>query len=158
MQGCRVGRFFRIPTPSHKLFKFKKSTPTPHFFKTRLPTQAILKKTTPDSSNFEKNDSRLQLKTCDSTDSRLHNPDQMSIKNHYESQPKIMLLPQFGRINKTRCRPSMRQLCISVVVFKNEGSMVQTCRNINVQVVNTDRYMQRPIYMNVYILHKKAYR
>ena len=30
-QVCGVGRFFRIPTltPSHKLFKFNKSTPTP---------------------------------------------------------------------------------------------------------------------------------
>ena len=42
-QGCGVGRYFRIPTPSLKLYKFKKSTATPHFLKTDS-----------DSSNFEK--------------------------------------------------------------------------------------------------------
>ena len=54
-QGCGVRRFFRIPTPSHKLFKFKKSTPTPdsQFFLNRLRLQHFR---TPDSdsSSFEK--------------------------------------------------------------------------------------------------------
>ena len=27
---------------------------------------------------------------------------------------------------------------------KNEGSMVQTCRNINVHVINTCRYVLKP--------------
>ena len=70
-----LGRFFRIPTQSHKLFKFKKSTTTPHFFKTnsRLWLQHFWK---PDSDNFEKTTPtilkkrlRIQLKTCDSTNS-----------------------------------------------------------------------------------------
>ena len=39
---------------------------------------------------------------------------------------------------KTRCRPSKRRRCIPDVVLKNEGSMVQTYRNINGHVVNTD--------------------
>ena len=30
-------------------------------------------------------------------------------------------------------------LCIPDVVLRNEGSMVQTCRNIDVHVVNTDK-------------------
>ena len=84
--------FFRIPTPSYKLFQFKKSTPTPTFLKptptpaflkTRLrlltPTPAFLKTRlrllTPTTAILKKR-LRLQLKTCDSTDSdsRLHNP------------------------------------------------------------------------------------
>ena len=36
-----------------------------------------------------------------------------------------------------RCRPSMGRRCIPDVALKNQGSMVQTCRNINVHVVNT---------------------
>ena len=34
--------------------------------------------------------------------------------------------------------PSKEQRGISDVVLKNESPMVQTCRNINVHVVNTD--------------------
>ena len=37
----------------------------------------------------------------------------------------------------TTCRPSKGQRCIADVVLKNEGSLVQTCQNINVPVVNT---------------------
>ena len=37
--------------------------------------------------------------------------------------------------------------------LKNEGSMMKTCRNINVHVV-TQIYVET--YMNVYRLHKKA--
>ena len=66
-QGCGVGRFFMIPTPSHKLFKFKKSTPTPHFFKTDSGS-SIFENPTPTPA-FVKNRHRLQVKTCDSTDS-----------------------------------------------------------------------------------------
>ena len=133
VQGCGVGRFFRIPTPAvlknrlrlHQFWKtdsdsisFEKPTPTPSVLKNRLrlhqfwktdsdsisfekptPTPSVLKnqlrlqqfwKTDSDSSSFKnrlptpaflktrlqqfwKNDSdsrlRLQLKTCDSTDS-----------------------------------------------------------------------------------------
>ena len=39
---------------------------------------------------------------------------------------------------QTRCRPSKGRRCIPDDVLKNEGSMVQTCQNINVHVVNTD--------------------
>ena len=39
---------------------------------------------------------------------------------------------------KTRCRPSMETRCIPDIALKNEGSMMQTCRNINVHVVKTD--------------------
>ena len=38
----------------------------------------------------------------------------------------------------TRRRPSMGQRCIPDVALNNEGTMMQTCRNINVHVVNTD--------------------
>ena len=38
---------------------------------------------------------------------------------------------------QTRCRPPKGRRCPDVVL-KNEGSMVQACRNINVHVVNTD--------------------
>ena len=38
----------------------------------------------------------------------------------------------------TRCRPSKRRQCIPEVVLKNQGSIMQTCRKINVHVVNTD--------------------
>ena len=47
-QGCGVGRFFRIPTPDSDSSIFENPTPTPAVLKNRL---------------------RLQLKTCDSTDS-----------------------------------------------------------------------------------------
>ena len=43
------------------------------------------------------------------------------------------------KARKTRCRPPKGQRCIPDVVLKNEGSVVQTCRNINVHVVNTDK-------------------
>ena len=52
----------------------------------------------------------------------------------------------------TRCRPSKRQQCIPDVVIKNEGSMVQFCRNINMYVV-TQIYAE--IYLNVYDRPKK---
>ena len=38
----------------------------------------------------------------------------------------------------TRCGPSKGRRCIPDAALKNEGPMVQTCRNINVHVVNTD--------------------
>ena len=39
----------------------------------------------------------------------------------------------------------MGRRCVSDVVLKNEGPMVQTCcRNTNVHVVNSDSYMLRP--------------
>ena len=38
----------------------------------------------------------------------------------------------------TRCRPSMRRRYIPDVALKNEFSMMQNCRNINLNVVNTD--------------------
>ena len=43
-------------------------------------------------------------------------------------------------ISTTGCRPSKGRRCIPDVILKNEGSMVQSCRNINVHVVNTDIY------------------
>ena len=49
-QGCGIGNFFRIPTPTPDSSGFEKPTPTPAIFKKRL---------------------RLLLKTSDSTDSRL---------------------------------------------------------------------------------------
>ena len=39
---------------------------------------------------------------------------------------------------ETSCRPSKGRRCIPDVVLKKEGSMEQTCQNINVHVVNTD--------------------
>ena len=39
---------------------------------------------------------------------------------------------------KTRCRSSMGRRGIADVALNNEGSMMQSCRNINVHVVNTD--------------------
>ena len=44
----------------------------------------------------------------------------------------------------TRCRPSKGRRCIQMSHLKNNGSMVQTCQNINVHVVNTDIIMLRP--------------
>ena len=41
-------------------------------------------------------------------------------------------------LKSTRCRPSKGRRCIPEVVFKNEGSMVQTCRKINVHLVITN--------------------
>ena len=49
-QGCGVQRFFRILTPSHKLFKFKKSTPDfdSPLFENQTPTpNSSWKHTTP---------------------------------------------------------------------------------------------------------------
>ena len=46
--------------------------------------------------------------------------------------------PTFLTYSKTRCRPSKERQCIPDVVLKNEGSMVKTCRKINVHAVNTD--------------------
>ena len=43
----------------------------------------------------------------------------------------------------TRRRPSKVRRWITGVDLKNEGSMIQTCRNINVHVVYTDIYMLR---------------
>ena len=54
----------------------------------------------------------------------------------------------------TRCRPSIGRRCIPDAALKNEGSMMQTCQNINVHVVITDIYVET--YRNVYGLHKKA--
>ena len=42
------------------------------------------------------------------------------------------------RLNQTRCQPSKGRRCISDVVLKIEGSMLQTCRYINVHVISTD--------------------
>ena len=54
------------------------------------------------------------------------------------ASPLICLLrPQREQVG-TRRRPPTGRRCIPDVVLKNEGSMVQTCRNINVHVVNTD--------------------
>ena len=38
----------------------------------------------------------------------------------------------------------MGRRCIPDIVLKNEGPMVQTCRNIHVYVVNTASYMLGP--------------
>ena len=45
IQGCGVGRFFRIPTPDSDSSSFEKPTPTPAVLKNRLttPTPAFLK-------------------------------------------------------------------------------------------------------------------
>ena len=40
---------------------------------------------------------------------------------------------------KNRCQPTKGRRCIPDVVLKNEGSMMQTCRNINVHEVTTDK-------------------
>ena len=50
----------------------------------------------------------------------------------------IQIPAKYIKLYQTRCRPSRERRCIPDVVLKNEGSMVQTCLNINVHVVNTD--------------------
>ena len=56
------------------------------------------------------------------------------ITRHHRFEVKITKI-------MTRCRPSKGRRCIPDVVFKNERSMVQTFRNINVHVVNTDIFI-----------------
>ena len=55
---------------------------------------------------------------------------------------KIVSGTKFGQMivmfNSTRCRPSKGRRCIpDRYRIKNDGSMVQTCGNLNVHVVNT---------------------
>ena len=50
----------------------------------------------------------------------------------------ILIYIKYIQCVVTRCRPLKRRRCIADVVLRNEGSMVQTRRNVNVQVVNTD--------------------
>ena len=57
----------------------------------------------------------------------------------------------------TRCQRSMGQRYIPDVVLKNEGTMVQTCQNINTHVVNTASYMLGPTYFNVFIKTKQGF-
>ena len=52
---------------------------------------------------------------------------------HKKSMLFVLLL-----LKRTKCRPSKERRCNPDGVLKNEGSMMQTCRSINVHVVNTD--------------------
>ena len=47
--------------------------------------------------------------------------------------------------------------CIPDVVLKNEDLMVQTCRSINVHVVNTASYMVGPTSMFMDCLRKQTH-
>ena len=66
IQGCGVGRFFRIPTPDSYSSSFEKPTPTPAVLKNRLRLQHFLKPDS-DSSNLKKT-----TPTPDSDSSRKH--------------------------------------------------------------------------------------
>ena len=75
-----------VPTPDSDYSSLEKLTPTPNSdsssFKKPTPTPAVLK-TDSDSSSFE-NRLRLQLKTCDSTDSdstTLNDPMSHNLQN-----------------------------------------------------------------------------
>ena len=69
------------------------------------------------------------------------------------SIPQIIIMA----VIKTRCRPSMGRQCIPVVELKNEGPMEQTCRSINVHVVNTNSYMLGPTSMFMDCLRKQTH-
>ena len=66
--------------------------------------------------------------------------------------------------NAERCSGSLELFKTKIIEYfqefdkvsplKNEGSMMQTCRNINVHVQLTQIYVET--CMNVYGLHKKA--
>ena len=73
------------------------------------------------------------LLMSDSTFTATTSPYTASNNYKYNSTNSISQIKR-----ETRCRPSKGRRCIPDVVLKNEGSIMQICRNINVHVVNTD--------------------
>ena len=106
-------------------------------------------------------DDRLLLPVMSATEGFLSTPLQHCLAPSPGLDPTLVFLPQQKLINckncfrtrglktdfETRCRPSKGRRCIPDVVLKNEGSMGQTCRSINVHVCSKHRYLLRPTCM-----------